>query len=104
MDSEQSIRQPRIWNLQERGKPFQQDFDAFYARRDELADWINEYSPYSLVTKEDAPVYLFYDAAPAIGKERAKDPTHSASFGLLLQEKLNESVFPASWSIRARPR
>ncbi len=50
------------------GKQFQQDFDAFYARRDELADWINDYSPYSLVTKEDAPVYLFYEAAPAIGR------------------------------------
>jgi acetyl esterase/lipase len=64
-------------------------FDAFLAARDEILPWIKEYSPYELVTKDDPPVALYYGAAPEMGKE-AKDPTHSANFGLGLQEKCKQ--------------
>ena len=60
-------------------------FEEFHSKRDEIKTWIAEYSPYALVSKDDPPVYLAYRTPPAIGKEE-KDPTHSANFGLKLQE------------------
>jgi len=60
-------------------------FDAFLAARDKILPWIAEYSPYALVTKDDPPVYLIYGAAPALGKDQP-DPTHTANFGVKLQE------------------
>ncbi len=63
----------------------QRDFEAFLAQREEILPWIQEYSPYSLVTSDDPPVYLFYNASPALGQEQ-KDPTHTSNFGVKLQE------------------
>jgi acetyl esterase/lipase len=62
-----------------------QDFAEFLAQREKLRPWIAEYSPYALVTADDPPIYLFYRTAPALGKEE-KDPTHTANFGVKLQE------------------
>ncbi|MBL8826424.1 MAG: carboxylesterase family protein [Planctomycetaceae bacterium] len=62
-------------------------FQKFYDAREQILPWIKEYSPYELVSKDDPAIYLQYNAEPAVGKE-TKDPTHSASFGLKLQEKL----------------
>jgi hypothetical protein len=61
-------------------------FAAWLEQREKLMPWINEYSPYALVTADDSPVALFYNAPPAMGQE-TKDPTHSANYGLPLQEK-----------------
>jgi acetyl esterase/lipase len=60
-------------------------FQEFYDKRDSIKEWIAEYSPYALVTSDDPPVYLFYAQPPAIGKPE-KDPTHTANFGVKLQE------------------
>ena len=60
-------------------------FDEFLARRDTIKEWIAEYSPYAHVTADDPPVYLIYNSPPALGKEE-KDPTHTANFGVKLQE------------------
>jgi acetyl esterase/lipase len=60
-------------------------FDEFLAKRETILPWIAEYSPYALVTKDDPPVYLYFGAPPALGKEE-KDPTHTANFGVKLQE------------------
>jgi acetyl esterase/lipase len=60
-------------------------FQEFLAGREKILPWIAEYSPYALVTKDDPGVYLIYAGPPALGKEE-KDPTHSANFGLKLQE------------------
>ncbi len=76
--------------FKEDGKKYTQDFDAFLARRSEIADWIAEYSPYALVTQDDPPVYLFYSAPPGLGEEQ-KDPTHTSNFGVKLQERLSEA-------------
>ena len=65
--------------------PFQQ----FLASREKILPWIKEYSPYELVTADDPPVYLFYSDTPALGKTR-KDPTHTANFGVKLQEKMQQ--------------
>jgi acetyl esterase/lipase len=61
-------------------------FDQYLAEREKLLPWIAEYSPYALVSAGDPPVALFYNAPPAMGQP-TKDPTHSANYGLPLQEK-----------------
>ncbi len=60
-------------------------FDEFYNKRDTILPWIAEYSPYALVTKDDPPIYMNYGAPPALGQDQ-KDPTHTANFGVKLQE------------------
>ncbi|MFM9091691.1 MAG: alpha/beta hydrolase fold domain-containing protein, partial [Verrucomicrobiota bacterium] len=61
-------------------------FPDFLAARARLLPWIAEFSPYALVSADDPPVYLSYGAPPALGQEQ-KDPTHTANFGLKLQER-----------------
>jgi len=60
-------------------------FEQFLAGREKMLPWIAEYSPYALVTADDPPAALFYNSAPAIGKNQ-KDPTHTSNFGVKLQE------------------
>ena len=80
-------------------------FQAFLAGREEVLPWIKEYSPYELVTSDDPPVYLFYNAPPAMGQEQ-KDPTHSANFGMGLQEKMRSTgvecqlVYPGATDVK----
>jgi acetyl esterase/lipase len=69
------------------------DFEAFLAQRERILPWIAEYSPYALVTADDPPVYLFYSAPPALGQEQ-KDPTHTANFGVKLQERCQQAGVP----------
>lgn len=86
-------------------KEFQQDFDAFLAKRADILDWINEYSPYALVSSDDPPVYLYYSAPPALGQDQ-KDPTHTSNFGVKLQEHMREKgveselVYPGSPGVK----
>lgn len=61
-------------------------FPDFLAARKKLLPWIAEYSPYALVSAGEPPVALFYNAPPALGQEQ-KDPTHTANFGVKLQER-----------------
>lgn len=61
-------------------------FDTFLAGREKVLPWIKEYSPYELVTAGDPPIGLYYGAPPAMGEDQ-KDPTHTANFGVGLQEK-----------------
>jgi len=65
-------------------------FDQFLAERENILPWIQEYSHYLLASSDDPPVYLHYKGPPpAIGKPQ-KDPTHTANFGLKLQERCEE--------------
>lgn len=64
-------------------------FAEFLAKRTEILPWIRAYSPYELVTADDPPVFMRYGAPPALGQEQ-KDPTHTANFGLKLQEHCQE--------------
>jgi acetyl esterase/lipase len=64
-------------------------FDEFLAKRDTILPWIAEYSPYALVTKDDPPVYLAFPTPPNLGHDE-KDPTHTANFGVKLQEHCRE--------------
>ncbi|HYF33769.1 MAG TPA: alpha/beta hydrolase [Prosthecobacter sp.] len=80
-------------------------FAAFLAGRDSIKDWIAEYSPYALVTADDPPIYMIFSSPPALGKEQ-KDPTHTANFGVKLQEKLQsvnvpcELVYPGAPDVK----
>jgi len=64
-------------------------FGEFLADRENILPWIQEYSPYALVSTDDPPVYLSYKSPPSIG-EVQKDPTHTANFGVKLQEHCEE--------------
>ncbi|MEQ1752372.1 MAG: alpha/beta hydrolase, partial [Prosthecobacter sp.] len=60
-------------------------FAEFLEKRESVLKWIKMYSPYELVSKDDPAVYLLYSSAPAIGQPQ-KDPTHTANYGVKLQE------------------
>jgi acetyl esterase/lipase len=76
-------------------------FAQFLAARESILPWIKEYSPYEHVTADAPPIYLSYPTAPALGQDQ-EDPTHTANFGVKLQEKLRsvgvecELVFPGA--------
>jgi choline-sulfatase len=62
-------------------------FQQFLDQRTGIMPWIKAYSPIELISADDPPVHLFYSDTPELGKTR-KDPTHTANFGLPLQEKM----------------
>lgn len=68
-------------------------FEQFLAERARILPWIREFSPYELVRADAPPVYLYYDTPPALGQNES-DPTHSANFGLKLQEHCRASRVP----------
>jgi acetyl esterase/lipase len=64
-------------------------FAEFLAARERVLPWIREYSPYEHVSAGDPPVFLEYRDTPALGEAR-KDPTHTANYGVPLQERCRE--------------
>jgi acetyl esterase/lipase len=82
-------------------------FAEFLEHRDEMLPWIKEYSPLEHASADDPPIYLLYDSAPAMGQPQ-KDPTHTANFGVPLQERLRgldvpcELVYPGTPGVEHR--
>lgn len=80
-------------------------FAEFAAKRETILPWIAEYSPYALLTPDDPPIYLAYDLLPAVGQKQ-ENPTHSANFGVKLQEKCRatgidcELVYPGASGVK----
>ena len=80
-------------------------FARFLAAREEVLPWIKEYSPIEHVSADDPPIYLIYSDPPAMGQDQ-KDPTHTANFGVKLQEKLRsvgvecELVYPGAPDVK----
>jgi acetyl esterase/lipase len=64
-------------------------FADFLQHRGNVLPWILEYSPIEHASGDDPSIYMIYPTPPAIGQPQ-QDPTHSANFGLKLQEKLKE--------------
>ncbi len=62
-------------------------FAAFLEGRDSVLPWIKQYSPIELVSAGDPPIFMIYNTPPNLGHDE-KDPTHSANFGVKLEEKL----------------
>lgn len=71
-------------------------FEQFLAARDSLLPEIQRYSPYALVTADAPPVFVEYPAQdkPPVPGTVETDPTHSAIFGLKLQQRLGELGVP----------
>ncbi|HEX5104932.1 MAG TPA: alpha/beta hydrolase [Pirellulaceae bacterium] len=75
------------------GRSRAQEFDLLIENREKVLPWIKEYSPIELVSKDDPPIYLDYPnqkTPPVIGQE-GTDPTHSAIYGIKLEEKMEEA-------------
>ena len=80
-------------------------FAEFLEHREEVLPWIKEYSPIEHASADDPPIYLYYTTPPALGQEQ-KDPTHTANYGVKLQEKLKslgvecELVYPGAPDVK----
>ena len=80
-------------------------FPQFLAAREKILPSIHAYSPIAHVTADDPPIYLLYDSAPNLGQP-ADDATHTANFGVKLQEKLHatglecELVYPGAAQVK----
>ena len=70
-----------------------ESFAEFLSKREELLPWINEYSPYALAKAGAPPVFMGYSHVPDFQKP-PENPTHSANFGVKLQERLRELNVP----------
>lgn len=82
-------------------------FQQFLEGREKILPWIKQYSPYEWVTADDPPIYMSFSTPPAMGQPQ-KDPTHSANFGVKLQEKLRavgvpcEIMYPGAPDVKHR--
>lgn len=80
-------------------------FAEFLERRESVLKWIRMYSPYEHVTWDDPPLYLSYQAPPAVGQEQ-KDPTHTANYGVKFKERCDavgvscELVYPGAPNVK----
>ena len=80
-------------------------FAEFLAGRESVLPWIKKYSPIEHVTADDPPIWMTYSDTPALGKEQ-KDPTHTANYGVKLQEKCKalgvtcELVYPGAPDVK----
>jgi acetyl esterase/lipase len=71
------------------GKDKAAEFQRFYEARESVLPYIREYSPLEHASKDDPPLYLQYaQNNVAVKGEPQTDPTHSAVFGLMLEERL----------------
>jgi acetyl esterase/lipase len=70
------------------GRSRAQEFDLLIENREKVLPWIKEYSPIELVSKDDPPIFLQYSAKPAAIGQEGPDPTHSAIYGIKLEEKM----------------
>ncbi|MFM8469870.1 MAG: alpha/beta hydrolase fold domain-containing protein [Limisphaerales bacterium] len=68
-------------------------FAAFLAARESVLPWIKKYSPIEHVSSDDPPIWMIYSTPPALGQEH-KDPTHTANYGVKLQEKCTQLGVP----------
>lgn len=67
--------------------------EAYFAAREQVLPWALEYSPYSQASADDPPTYMIYPRPPTAGAMK-KDPTHSAVYGVKLQERCRELGVP----------
>lgn len=65
-----------------------EEFQRFYDGREQVIEWIREYSPIEHLTKDDPPMILLYNGSSKVVKgEPQTDPTHSPLLGKMLEEK-----------------
>jgi|694.fasta_scaffold03159_5 acetyl esterase/lipase len=78
-------------------------FARFLAAREKILPWIEEYSPYSLVSADDPPVYLCYESPPPSVPGEEHDRVHSATFGVHLQARLEAVRVPCELAYPGAP-
>ncbi len=64
------------------------NFQSLIDKRDEVLEWIKEYSPIEHASKDDPPIALFYGGEVPVVGASPKDPTHSGIMGVKLAERL----------------
>jgi hypothetical protein len=67
-----------------KGRSRPQEFELLIANREKVLPWIMEYSPISLISKDDPPLFLEYPnqkTTPVLGGKEP-DATHSALYGI----------------------
>ncbi|MFO0791655.1 MAG: alpha/beta hydrolase [Pirellulales bacterium] len=70
-----------------------EEFAELLENREKVMPLIKEYSPIELVSADDPPIYMDYPKQkqpPKMGQEEP-DPTHSAMYGVGLEEKLKDA-------------
>jgi acetyl esterase/lipase len=86
------------------GKDKAAEFQRFYDARDKVWHFIRQYSPIEHVSADDPPLWLSYSQETlAVKGEEQADPTHSAVFGLMLEEKLKPLGVAMILTYPARP-
>jgi acetyl esterase/lipase len=73
------------------GRTRAQEFELLIENREKVLPWIKEYSPIELVSKDDPPIFLLYSRMPPKIGEAGPDPTHSAIYGIKLEEKMKSA-------------
>ena len=68
------------------------NFKSLIDKREDVLQWIKEYSPIALAKKDAPPIALFYGGGDKNAKvgDSPKDPTHSPILGIKLEEKLKD--------------
>ena len=64
------------------------NFQGLIDNREQVLDWIKEYSPIEHVSNGDPSIALFYSGEVPIVGASPKDPTHSGIMGVKLAERL----------------
>jgi acetyl esterase/lipase len=64
------------------------DFQSLIDKREDVLNWIKEYSPIEHVSKDDPPIAMFYRGEKPVVGSSPKDPTHSGIMGVKLEERL----------------
>lgn len=85
---------PHAFGVLAQGRSLEAVFNEFLARRDEwlAKGYIQEYSPWALVTPDDPPAYLEYPGTPLDPRPGQTEEwqTHSPRFGLQLKQRMAE--------------
>jgi acetyl esterase/lipase len=64
------------------------DFQSLIDKREDVLNWIKEYSPIEHVSQDDPLIALFYRGEKPVVGSSPKDPTHSGIMGVKLAERL----------------
>jgi acetyl esterase/lipase len=64
------------------------NFQSLIDKREEVLEWIKEYSPIEHASEDDPPIGLFYGGEVPVVGASPKDPTHSGIMGVKLAERL----------------
>lgn len=62
-------------------------FQNFLNKRNDILEDIEKYSPYSLVSKNAPPIFLYYSYPPRLKEKQIKDAVHSTNYGVYFKQK-----------------